>query len=682
MREKITESRSAHALAEARIFQLNKDVDDLTDKILALKPKEVVKVEIDRENSSALCSESHCTEPARRKNTAIPLLYYWTSMAGDALCEVLHYVSLDSIVHLEMTCKSMRRCIAENIFWYRVFPIFFPLELPCAFQSYILRQSSALIPSVSSGNDYQRSIREYLNNIAMSIKFVRMMKEQRSIPKHRSIQPHHHNRNEITHPLPLFASQQMIMSRAETLNSDFRSYAHNALLRMFDLTTNTDDLINAKLAHEGAVTVLISLLANEEGALQNYSCGVLANLLCWEARRERLSSQSDTPVDALDGSVTPSYRLRREQWLCSYVPIFRELFPESIRGDHESYSYPRPNHGNGLVRLCDQIQACNGVKQLAGLLTSPSASINLAGGQARSSGGFRELRMIASVQGISTKHASRSLINLFYPRMCVPAPPFQSQAGPRPPPPRSSPPLGEGLPQIVNKNLVATPSIGGLFLSGERPTPWQFTYFYKSGSFKDQFTAYLKFLPDGYCKGRGVDQFGPFLFSGKVDPDITGWAWYFHKSYLRMVDLVEVDLSSWVGMEDEEGNAGGGRGGGGVSKAPIHVSHIGYWSEGVDLTARQRCDDRNSRLLDQLYPSLSTESRTVNDTDSIFPSSITRRSFLEGEVEDQVPKELSDEQSMGVWGIGLWGVWETATTTPHFELQKGGVFRAAPIVDC
>jgi hypothetical protein len=34
-------------------------------------------------------------------------------------------------------------------------------------------------------------------------------------------------------------------------------------------------------------------------------------------------------------------------------------------------------------------------------------------------------------------------------------------------------------------------------------------------------------------------------------------------------------------------------------------------------------------------------------------------------------------------GVGLWGVWETSSGTgTHFELQKGGVFRAAPLLYC
>ena len=38
---------------------------------------------------------------------------------------------------------------------------------------------------------------------------------------------------------------------------------------------------------------------------------------------------------------------------------------------------------------------------------------------------------------------------------------------------------------------------------------------------------------------------------------------------------------------------------------------------------------------------------------------------------------------LGDLSMGLWGVWETVTGLPHFELRKGGVFRMIPthIVD-
>lgn len=252
--------------------------------------------------------------------------------------------------------------------------------------------------------------------------------------------------------------------------------------------------------------------------------------------------------------------------------MFKDLDLSSIDSSSSSRESSR---SRAWVQLSTQIDACSGIKQLMSLLTSPSASINLAGNTAKSSGGFKELRMTASVQGVATKQASRALISLFYPRMCVPAPLPQivgerglgngkmmcfrlsnssdrcnlnfsspasisncgedskSEVSPSkaninvtpaiaPLSPRNSLPSITPAPVAVNRNLLSTPSIGGLFISDDRPIPWQFTYFYKSGSLKDQFTAYMRFLPDGYCQGRGMDSIGPFLLRGKVDPDISG----------------------------------------------------------------------------------------------------------------------------------------------------------------
>jgi hypothetical protein len=58
------------------------------------------------------------------------------------------------------------------------------------------------------------------------------------------------------------------------------------------------------------------------------------------------------------------------------------------------------------VSVSRQLEACDGPRLLVGLLTSPSASINLAGAKPRVSGGLTELRMTASVQGMSTKQVS------------------------------------------------------------------------------------------------------------------------------------------------------------------------------------------------------------------------------------------------------------------------------------
>jgi hypothetical protein len=66
-------------------------------------------------------------------------------------------------------------------------------------------------------------------------------------------------------------------------------------------------------------------------------------------------------------------------------------------------------------------------------------------------------------------------------------------------------------------------------------------------------------------------------------------------------------------------------------KSRTHVSHTGYWSEGMK-------NEKN---------------------------------------------KFKNEFSLGEnpWGMTLWGVWETSSHGSHFELQKGGVFNATPVIN-
>jgi hypothetical protein len=79
---------------------------------------------------------------------------------------------------------------------------------------------------------------------------------------------------------------------------------------------------------------------------------------------------------------------------------------------------------------------------------------------------------------------------------------------------------------------------------------------------------------------------------------VSGFVWYFHKSYVRQVALVDVDMTSWLLQQEDDQESGGGSGDGG--KFPIHVSHTGYWSDGVDLVARVGGCRRLGQLLHQL----------------------------------------------------------------------------------
>jgi hypothetical protein len=162
---------------------------------------------------------------------------------------------------------------------------------------------------------------------------------------------------------------------------------------------------------------------------------------------------------------------------------------------------------------------------------------------------------------------------------------------------------------------LRSPPISTLFLTDPTPQHWQFTYFYKSGALKDQFTSYLLFSPTGgllngtvstsggvSLRGRGVDSIGTFTLSGRAEAEISGWSWYFHKSYVSTdaggvaipapdaqfetptEDSTNAALERWLQDVDGNNDAVGVS----IRSAPVHVSHVAYWSGGVENGHRSR----------------------------------------------------------------------------------------------
>jgi hypothetical protein len=505
MRGKISESRIAHAEVESRLELLNKNVNILSDKIQILRPSSKIIVEEKKDLIKHISRAEICFAAS------------FSNIAPDSFCNILEYLQIEQIFKLSFVSKSIFGHVTSDIIWYRLFPIFFPRAALTKIPLFVYN---------SRENEYKRQISSYLQEVRRSVDFISAMKEQRCVPKHRQTQTHLYSRSdkEVSHPLPLFAPSsssplEIIMSRSETLSSEFRSLAHGSLAAMARITSDPgDQAVGALLAREGAATVLVSLLSNEEGAIRSYACCLLANLLCWEARRDRDSR----------GGGGGGFHQRREAWLNSFVCLFSrslQVHASSTKGKR------RDTH------LHRQVTACNGHKQLAGLLTSPSASVNLAPGcGAKSSGGLKGMRMTASVQGVSTKQASRALICLFYPLMGVPilSPCLELDHSISNPSETHRKMLFNDISiaqlspisACCNRQLT-TSTIGGLFTTDERARPWQFTYYYKSGTLKDQFVAYMRFLPGGFVQGRGVDDIGTFFLSGNADPDILGRHFFF-----------------------------------------------------------------------------------------------------------------------------------------------------------
>lgn len=397
MRKKISDSQQLHAATEARINGLNIGVERLTGQLAAMAPIATV----------GKGSSMEKTQQFYR--------LHFLHLPPDMLCLILRYMDVPEVIILEMTNSNMQSIIHSSNYWYAAYSeeyLNFALSECKNFRDFVVTKS------------------KYISN---SLKFIQLMKEQRCVPRFRSVQPHRYSSSEkaISHPMPVFehTSSNRMMSRAETMGKDFRTFTLNSLYTMNILTCNELDRVHDRLYNDGVVTVLSSLLSNEAGVLQQLSCEILANILCAESR---LLANCEKIV--------------------------------SKYGSRTSIPSSSGRHVLRRLSIGDQLQACDGRRQLLGLLTSPSASVNLAQSRARgvaiegprrapsvlqanldnsstsalgalsdadggvvangstsSGSGVFLIRTTSSVQGMACRAASRALVNLFSP-LCVPSP--------------------------------------------------------------------------------------------------------------------------------------------------------------------------------------------------------------------------------------------------------------------
>lgn len=311
MREKIEVSRLAHTNTEQRLQGLHDGMDALTIQLNL------------REKSKKQCLNNVEKSRLEKENQLKPIkkeviLYF---IPSEVLLNVFEYLNLVQIIRMDILSKTMRTIISSSRYWKQSF------QLYCPHLTHNLIKTHKNTVNTAS----MILLRKYLYDCKISISFLQLMKDQRCIPKHRSIQPHRHTRQErqITHPLPLFQhnhnnhtgsnssqslstitttattssmqhkqnnSQDMIMSHAETLSSDFRSLAHKSLNIILIQTSDISNPVCYKLLYDGIITIMISLLQNEEGAIQNYASSILANMLCWEAYIKYKVQSTDTTL--------------------------------------------------------------------------------------------------------------------------------------------------------------------------------------------------------------------------------------------------------------------------------------------------------------------------------------------------------------------------------------------------
>jgi hypothetical protein len=182
----------------------------------------------------------------------------------------------------------------------------------------------------------------------------------------------------------------------------------------------------------------------------------------------------------------------------------------------------------------------------------------------------------------------------------------------------------EGIQSHSNDSKVSTALAGTnqshqlsaftLYLMTDRVArPWQFTYFYKSGAFKDQFQVYLRFFSVHAIRGKGIDSIGYFTVDGRVETDIVGPKILLNKTYYHGGDtpfhldsatsntsavdfLSDIDdpalahtaanttmLDQIMHLSNSGVGGGNGKGAATTRDAHAHVRHLAYWSEGITL---------------------------------------------------------------------------------------------------
>jgi hypothetical protein len=191
------------------------------------------------------------------------------------------------------------------------------------------------------------------------------------------------------------------------------------------------------------------------------------------------------------------------------------------------------------------------------------------------------------------------------------------------------------------------------------------------------------------------------------------------------------NLSPRSGSNSAAANTGPGCGAGGASRnATKHVSHVGYWCSGTDAGGAGAVSGAGTGT---------GTGAVVKKKKRPFSHAGTSSAFACGDGMEDISGEetldlVEEDQNGSIWyttqlmlfciilpdfllcfayaatfayittakllfsvksnvcnflffvslcrGVGLWGVWETcsgAAQGSHFELQKGGVFRAAPV---
>ena len=269
LREKVSASREVHADAISRLEKIRTSITALD-----------VNLDKIRKDYSSQSGGNIEHQENHLSINKVFVFHLW-ELPTDIMKEILEYLGVRNIGIFECTCLAVKRVIAENPFWDQLLPLFCPHVLN--FRHITIHhenQNFNLSESNIGGVTHARYIIGlHCLTSYHCLQFIIAMKEQRSVRRSSSIEPHRHSKSErgVTHPLPIFQSyysdgqvsipaitnsgsshnhnqrrnsfiSDMIMSRAETLNSDVRARAHKSLTALFHLSASSLDPLHFKLA--------------------------------------------------------------------------------------------------------------------------------------------------------------------------------------------------------------------------------------------------------------------------------------------------------------------------------------------------------------------------------------------------------------------------------------------------
>mmetsp|Transcript_25257 Transcript_25257/g.37218 ORF Transcript_25257/g.37218 Transcript_25257/m.37218 type:complete len:189 (-) Transcript_25257:161-727(-) len=174
------------------------------------------------------------------------------------------------------------------------------------------------------------------------------------------------------------------------------------------------------------------------------------------------------------------------------------------------------------------------------------------------------------------------------------------------------------------------------------------------------------------CEAGGETRSGLFFMKGYSEVDIEGLSWHVDKCYLNLSNH-GIDGEDDVKIDEWVRNASGDW----VTDSDLndwgkaHVTHTAYISSGVGVAVVAE-----AHFIQQKRAALAAfNTNNSTNVDSTAMSLQGQEYAMKREAKTQLDSYIAFNSN---WGYGMWGVWEASTVGSHYELQKGGVFRATP----